>query len=149
MSPLHRAREDSRSRTVALGAFSSRSRTVQNRAENEEEDMSHTTPDVSKVVYWHRELPPMDGTVLHEHVIEATSDRVNGSIERDGGLWQRCHATLMQRATERLSQEIARLDGDFAHVLDEHVDSRRDDLTNESWLLGRFSYVLYQRAGHL
>jgi hypothetical protein len=29
-------------------------------------------------------------------------------------------------------------------VLDEHVDSRHDDVTGEAWLRGRFTYVLYR-----
>ena len=99
-----------------------------------------------QIVYWHRELPPIDGEILHEHVVEATSDRIEGSIERHGDLWDRCYATLMQHASERLAQEVTRLGGDYAHVLDEHIDSRRDDAANESWLRGRFNYVLYGRA---
>jgi hypothetical protein len=31
-------------------------------------------------------------------------------------------------------------------VLDEHIDSHRDDAHNKSWLHGRFSYVLYRRT---
>lgn len=100
-----------------------------------------------QIVYWHRELPPLDGEVLHEHVIEATSDRVAGSIERSGELWERSYTALMEHTKERLAQEVARLGGHYAHVLDEHIDSKRDDLTNESWLHGRFSYVLYRRGG--
>jgi hypothetical protein len=84
--------------------------------------------------------------MLDEHVLEAKSDRVPGSIERDGELWDHCHAALMEHATARLVQEVARLGGDYAHVLDEHIDSRRDDFTNESWLQGRFNYVLYRRG---
>ena len=103
------------------------------------------TQDAGKIVYWHRELPPLEGEILHEHVLEATSDRVSGSIERDGELWDRCHAVLLQHATDRLAQEVARLGGHYAHVLDEHIDSRSDDMTNESWLRGRFDYVLYRR----
>lgn len=100
-----------------------------------------------KIVYWHRELPPLDGEVMDEHVLEATSDRVSGSIERYGELWDRCYAALMAHATERLEQEVSRLGGHYAHVLDEHIDGRRDDVANESWLYGRFSYVLYRRTG--
>ena len=99
-----------------------------------------------KIVFWHRDLPPLDGEILHEHVLEAKSDRVGGSIERNGELWDRCHSALIQHANERLAQEVARLGGHYAHVLDEHIDSRRDDVTNESWLQGRFDYVLYRRA---
>ena len=108
----------------------------------------HTSDAPSpKIVYWHRELPPLDGEVLHEHVIEAVSDRVAGSIERHGELWERCYTALMAHTTERLVQEVTRLGGHYAHVLDEHVDSKRDDVTMESWLHGRFSYVLYRRTG--
>jgi hypothetical protein len=39
---------------------------------------------------------------------------------------------------------VARLGGRYAHVLDEHIDSRRDDSSGESWLHGRFTYVLYR-----
>lgn len=98
------------------------------------------------VVYWHRDLPPLDAEVMDEHVIEAVSDRVSGMIERHGDGWDACHASLMAHVTARLEQEVARLGGDYAHVIDEHVDSRRDDLTTESWLHGRFSYVLYRRG---
>jgi len=97
-------------------------------------------------IYWHRELPPLDAEVLDEHVVEAVSDRVAGMIERHGDGWDACHRSLVARVTERLEQEIRRLGGDCAHVIDEHVDSRRDDLTTESWLHGRFTYVLYRRG---
>jgi hypothetical protein len=100
---------------------------------------------VAKLVYWHEELPPLDGEVIQEDVIEAMSDRVPGSIERHGELWHRCYVTLMEHTQHRLEQEIVRLGGHYAHVLDEHIDSRRDDGTGESWLHGRFSYVLYRR----
>ena len=100
----------------------------------------------SRFVYWHRDLPPLASEIIDEHVLEAKSDRVSGSIEHDGELWDRCHAVLLEHATARLAQEVARLGGHYAHVLDEHIDSKRDDLTNESWLHGRFSYVLYRRG---
>jgi hypothetical protein len=98
------------------------------------------------VVYWHRDLPPLEAEVMDEHVVEAVSDRVPGMIERHGDGWEACHASLMAHVATRLEQEVARLGGDYAHVIDEHVDSRRDDLTTESWLHGRFSYVLYRRG---
>ena len=105
-----------------------------------------TARDDLKSVNWHRDLPPLDGVILHGHVVEATSDRVSGSIVRHGDLWDRCYASLMGHTTDRLVQEVARLGGHYAHVLDEHVDSKRDDRTNESWLQGCFSYVLYKHA---
>jgi hypothetical protein len=48
----------------------------------------------------------------------------------------------MAETRRRLEQEVTRLEGRFAHVLDESIDSRHDDLTNESWLRGRFTYTL-------
>ena len=38
-----------------------------------------------------------------------------------------------------------RLDGHYAHVNRELIDSRHDDATNEGWLHGRFDYVLCRR----
>jgi hypothetical protein len=60
---------------------------------------------------------------------------------------QQQHHLLASRAAAiaRLRQEIARLGGDYAHVLDEHIDSRHNDVTGEAWLQGRFSYTLYRR----
>ena len=107
--------------------------------------VSRLRPTVGKVVYWHEELPPTNGEMMHEHTVEATSDRVSGSIERHGELWHRCYETLMEHTRLRLEQEIKRLGGDYVHVVDEHVDSRRDEANGESWLHGRFSYVLYRQ----
>ena len=101
----------------------------------------------TKVVYWHRELPPLDAEPMQEHIIEATSDRVPGTIERDGELWHRCHAALMENTRLRLLQEVTRLGGHYAHVTDEHIEIKRDDAKGESWLDGRFNYMLYRRSG--
>ena len=84
---------------------------------------------------------------MHEQVIEATSDRVPGAIETNGELWHRCYDTLLEHTRVRLEQEVTRLGGDYAHVIDEHIDSQRDDAAGESWLHGRFNYVLYRRTG--
>jgi hypothetical protein len=51
----------------------------------------------------------------------------------------------MADAQQRLSQEVARLGGHYAHVLDESIDTRRNDTTSEAWLHGRFTYTLYRR----
>jgi hypothetical protein len=101
--------------------------------------------DDVKTVYWHRELPPIDAEVVGEHAIEATSGRVPSAISHGDELWNECHRDLMAQTHARLVQEIARLDGDYAHVLDESIDSRHDDATGEAWLHGQFSYVLYRR----
>jgi hypothetical protein len=98
-----------------------------------------------KVVYWHRELPPIDAEVLGEHTVEATSEHVTGSLDHGGELWNQCYESLMAQAHIRLAQEVARLGGDYAHVLDESIDGRRNDATGQAWLNGRFTYVLYRR----
>jgi hypothetical protein len=100
----------------------------------------------AKVVFWHRELPPLDADAIGEHVLEATSCRVPGTIAHRDDLWYVCYEDLMRQATNRLEQEVARLGGQFAHVLDEVIDSRRDEAKREAWLRGRFKYVLYRRA---
>ena len=97
-------------------------------------------------VFWHRDLPPLDADIVGEYVLEATSERVAGSIAHRDELWDRCYRDLIARTEERFEQEIHRLEGDYAHVLDESIDSRHDPVTNEAWLRGRFTYVLYRRA---
>jgi hypothetical protein len=82
---------------------------------------------------------------MHEDVIEATSDRVAGAIEAHGELWHRCYDTLLEHTRVRLEQEVTRLGGTYAHIIDEHIDSQHDDASGESWLYGRFNYVLYRR----
>lgn len=95
-----------------------------------------------KVVYWHRELPPFKAEVLGEHVVEATSRRVPGTIAHRDKLWDWCYSDLMDETRRRLEQEVARLEGRFAHVIDESIDSRHDVVTGENWLHGRFTYTL-------
>ena len=106
--------------------------------------MSSSGDAAPKVVYWHRELPPLDGEPMHEDVIEATSDRVPETIEAHGELWHRCYEGLVEHTRVRLEQEVTRLGGDYAHVIDEHIESQHDDASGESWLHGRFNYVLYR-----
>jgi len=100
---------------------------------------------VPKVVYWHRECPPLEAELLAEHTVEADSSRVPGTIAQREELWDRCYEELMVAAEHRLIQEVARLGGDFAHVHDEAIDQKHDDAAGEAWLHGRFSYMLYGR----
>jgi hypothetical protein len=100
------------------------------------------TPADGKRVYWHRELPPLNAGIMGEHVLEATSGRVQGTLAHRDELWDRCYRDLLANTGERFTQEIDRLGGRFAHVLDEHVDSRHDDVAGEAWLRGRFTHVL-------
>lgn len=102
----------------------------------------HSPP--SRIVYWHRELPPIDAEAVDEHVVEATSSRVQGTLSHRDELWDRCYEELMAATRHRIEQEVARLGGNYAHVLDESVDSKHDDATGEAWLHGRFNFVLYR-----
>jgi hypothetical protein len=97
-------------------------------------------------IYWHRQLPPLSAEMMGEHTVEATSNRVHDSLAQRDELWESCYRELMDHVETRLKQEIHRLGGDYAHVLSESIDSRRDDRTGEAWLHGRFEYVLYRRG---
>jgi hypothetical protein len=99
--------------------------------------------DSTSIVYWHRELPPSDAEQMGEHFVEATSARVPSTLAHRDELWDRCYEDLMVQAQARMGQEVVRLGGKYAHVLDESVDSRHDDVTGESWLHGSFTYMLY------
>jgi hypothetical protein len=110
------------------------------------QESAPTRCDQSRRVYWHRELPPFDAEIMGEHVVEATSERVHGWLAQRDELWERCYRSLLDNAHERFDQEIHRLGGDYAHVLDESIDSRHDAVTGEAWLHGRFTYVLYRRS---
>jgi len=95
-------------------------------------------------VYWHRELPPIEADPVAEHTVEADSMRVPGTIAHQDDLWNECRRNLFAGVQTRLTQEIARLEGSCAHVLDEHIEVKRDAATNEAWLHGRFTYMLYR-----
>lgn len=99
----------------------------------------------AKIVYWHRELPPLEAELVAEHTVEATSSRVPGTIAHRDELWDQCYLELMANTERRLTQEVARLGGHFAHVHDESIDPRHDDAAGEAWLHGRFRYMLYRR----
>jgi hypothetical protein len=106
--------------------------------------MTTSPPYAAGNVFWHRELPPLQAEPIGEHTVEAVSQRVPGTLAHRDEIWDQCYADLMARTRVRLDQEIARLGGDFAHVLHESVDSRHDDARGEAWLRGRFTYVLYR-----
>jgi len=105
----------------------------------------HSTGN-GKIIYWHRELPPLDAEPAGEHTVEATSKRIMGDLAHRNELWDQCYSDLMDHARDRLQQEVARLGGHCAHVLEESIDSRHDNATGEAWLHGRFSYLLLRRA---
>ena len=98
----------------------------------------------AKAIYWHRELPPFDAEALGEHTLEATSGRVPDTIDHREELWHQCKDDLMAHTNDRLIDEISRLGGRYAHVLDESIDTKRDAMAGEAWLHGRFTYMLYR-----
>ena len=104
--------------------------------------MSH--PVEAPRVYWHRELPPGDAVAQGEHTVEADSPHAIGSIGHRDELWNECQRGLDAALHRRLHQEIARLGGRCAHVLDEHIEPKHDPVTDEAWLHGRYTYVLYR-----
>jgi hypothetical protein len=44
--------------------------------------------DRPKIVYWHRELPPLEAEAIGEHTVEAASSRVADTIECRDELWK-------------------------------------------------------------
>ena len=100
------------------------------------------------IIFWHRDLPPLDAEAMDEHNVEATSKRVPVTLAHRNDLWDQCYADLMAQARIRLEQEVVRLGGHYAHVLDESIDSQHDGATGESWLHGRFTYMLYHRPAN-
>jgi hypothetical protein len=97
-------------------------------------------------IYWHRDFPPLHAEPIGEHTIEAVSRHVSGTVAHRDDLWLVCHDDLMEQARLRMEQELGRLGGDYGHVFDEAIESRRDDFKNETWLHGRFDYVVYRRG---
>ena len=111
--------------------------------------MSDQRPSPSKpIVYWHRDLPPVRADVIADHVVEAQSGRVPGTLSHRDELWDQCYQQLMAAAQARIEQEVHRLGGDYAHVHDESIDSKHDDAAAEAWLHGRFSDMLYRDTGN-
>jgi uncharacterized protein CbrC (UPF0167 family) len=72
------------------------------------------SPTHGKIVYWHRELPPLSADICGEDVVEVTSRRVPGSLSRHDDAWETCYADLAAHATNVIEQEVARLGGDYA-----------------------------------
>jgi hypothetical protein len=105
-------------------------------------DDAHGTAQDARRIYWHRELPPLDATMIAEDELEAVSFRVPGPMKHRDELWQDCYRDLMRETVSRLGQEVARHHGRYAHVLKESIDSRHDDATGQRWLHGRFRFTV-------
>jgi len=110
------------------------------------ESSMHDTESDRKIVYWHRDLPPIDGEPAGEYLVEADSVRVVGGFTHDSELWDRCYRDLMAQVEHRLGQEVHRLGGSYAHALGEEIESKHDNRTGEVWLHGRIKYLLLRRV---
>jgi len=40
-----------------------------------------------KIIYWHREMPPLAAELMGEYIVEATSSRVPGTLAHRDELW--------------------------------------------------------------
>lgn len=98
------------------------------------------------VVFWHRDLPPLDDEPVGEHEIVARSRATPFRYADRDALWHEVYPSLMEEATRRITAEVARLGGSSAHVIDEDISSSVDNQTNEYRLTGTFRFVLYQRG---
>jgi hypothetical protein len=107
--------------------------------------MTSTHDNEPTILYWHRDLPPLDAELVAEHTVESNSGRVASTLAHRDELWDRCYKELMANTKSRLLEEVARLGGDYAHVHDESITPKHDDAAGEAWLHGRFTYVLYRR----
>jgi hypothetical protein len=99
----------------------------------------------ARMIYWHGELPPLDAEPIGECIVEATSGRVSGRLAHQDELWNQCYQDLMRQTRVRMAQEVNRLGGDCAHVLNESVDSKHNEVTGEAWLHGCFDCMVYRR----
>ena len=106
--------------------------------------MDHDTVIEPQMIFWHRELPPLDAQPMEEHVVEASSRLVPDTIAHRDDLWNQCERELLASARDRLRQEVVRLGGRYARVLDESIQTRHNACTSEVSLHGRFTYMLYR-----
>src|SRR3954470_13413266 len=93
----------------------------------------------AKTIYWRRELPPLDAEHLGRFTLEVNSRRVPDTIARRDELWNQCNDDLMVHTRERLTEEVSRLGGRYAHVLNESINTTNDAAAGEVWLHGRFT----------
>jgi hypothetical protein len=98
-----------------------------------------------KRVYWHRHLPPLSAEVEAGHWVEAESSRVSQRFGERHAQWDRFYQDLKLAAEQRIADELDRTGGWCARVADEDVQSKMNDRDGTYWLVGRFTYVQYNR----
>jgi hypothetical protein len=96
------------------------------------------------IIYWHRDLPPPTVALMSEHTLEANSRRVSLRFAQRDKELGRCYGDLMAQARTQLAREVTRLGGDYAHVREQWICPRFDNVAGEAWLHGRFQYVIYR-----
>jgi hypothetical protein len=99
---------------------------------------------MSKVIYWRQELPPLSELIEGEHEIEAESPHVHYNLYDRSAMWTDCYRELAEVTEDRVRQEVERLGGSCAHILDEEVTGRTDDAAAMFWLRGRFRFLMYR-----
>ena len=99
--------------------------------------------DKDKLVYWHRDLPPLHDRIEGEHHITAKSDVLTYDRMHADELWGKCFPSLERTLEDRLAQEIKRQSGHCAHVVEEHIHKKINHDTQTYWLEGEYVYVLY------
>ncbi len=97
-----------------------------------------------KRIFWHGDLPPLEAEMLDEHWVVARSDAVKYRFDHKTELWAQCVDSLRVNLEHRLGQEIRRLGGDYAHILDERVVPKIDHESDTYCLEGRYDYVLFR-----
>jgi hypothetical protein len=98
---------------------------------------------MSTIVYWRRDLPPMSEQIEGTHEVEAESPHIHYDFGRRAEMWAKCYGPLQLEAEERIRQEVLRLGGSCAHVVDEAIRSKTNDAEGLFWLRGRFRFVMY------
>lgn len=98
----------------------------------------------TKLVFFRRELPPLREDTAGEFVVEATSLKVPNTSLGKEELWTHCYDDLMANAALRIGQEVVRLHGSCAHVVDEQIEPKVSYELGEAWLAGTFTCVLYR-----
>ncbi len=75
--------------------------------------MTATHDNSAPIVYWHRDLPPLDAELVAEHIVEACGSRVSGTLAHRDELWDQCYGELMTNTKNRLVEEVNRLGGHY------------------------------------
>jgi len=82
----------------------------------------------------------MEGT----YEVEAESPRIDYDLTHRSELWKQSYPPLLEAAERRATQELVRLGGSCAHIIDEQIVAKIDDTTGTFWLHGGFRFVMYR-----